>query len=298
MSDEIRKVAFVGLGRMGTGMALNILDAGFDLTVYNRTAAKMKPLIEKGAAGAGSPREAAEQADVVLTCLMDDQSVLDNVTGENGLLAGLKAGGIHIGATTNSPGLAKQLAELHAAAGSYYVAGPVTGRPDSAAAGTLLSYVAGSPEAVAQCTRLFDAYTSQITYVGEDHSIPNTLKLCGNFMVVSLIELMGEVYAFAEKGGVDLDLIENLIGVILHHPVFQEYAERIHNRRFDPAAFELKSGFKDVQLMLQASTAVRAPLSYASLIREKFLAALAQGMENRDWSAIYEITRANAGLVE
>jgi len=296
MSDEIRKVAFIGLGRMGAAMANNILEAGFDLTVHNRTPSKMEPLVAKGAAGASSPREAVAEADAVLTCLLDDRSVLANMTGENGVLAGLKPGGIHIGTTTVSPRHAAQMAKLHAEHGSYYVAGPVVGRPDAAEAGQLLTYVAGDPDVISRCDRLFDAYTMQCTNLGTKHSVANSVKLAINYTVISLVELIGQVYAFAEKSEIELEFMEQLFGVLFGHPVVKQYLRRIRTRTFDDAAFELISGFKDVQLMLQASTDARAPLNYGSIIREKFITAIAQGMEYRDWSAIYDVTRMNAGL--
>lgn len=296
MAEEIRRVAFIGLGRMGAAIAMNILEAGFDLTVYNRTTSKAEPLVQAGAKGAQSPKEAVEGVDVVVSCLMDDKSVLDCVEGKDGILAGLRKGAIHVGTTTNSPGLAAQLAELHTAHGSYYIAGPVLGRPDAAAAAQLLTYVAGDPEAVERSRPVLESYTRQVSDLGPDPRVANTLKLCLNFMAISLVEMMGEVYSFAEKGGVDLGLMETMVKSILKNPVFDGYAKRIRERDFDDAAFELKSGFKDVQLMLQTAVDNRAPLNYASVIHDKLLAALAQGWDYRDWSAIYDITRMNAGL--
>jgi 3-hydroxyisobutyrate dehydrogenase-like beta-hydroxyacid dehydrogenase len=296
MSDEIRRVGFIGLGRMGAGIARNILKAGFELTVYNRTPQKMKPLVDEGARGAGSSKEAAARADAVLTCLMDDASVLDNVTGEDGLLAGLNPGAVHIGTTTVSPPCATRLAELHAAHGSHYVAGPVVGRPDAAERGQLLTFVAGDPGVIASCARLLDAYTLGITNVGKEHRLANSLKLALNYVGVSIIELMGQVYAFGEKSGIDVQLLNQLMGAMFAPPALKEYAERIRTRNFDDVGFDLVSGLKDVQLMLQASTDTRVALPYAGVIREKFLAAIANGMGGKDWSAIYEVTRMNAGL--
>src|SRR5512140_166020 len=140
-SGSNQRVGFIGLGRMGAAIAHRLLQAGFALTVYNRTAAKLEPLIKAGAAGARSPREAAAGAGVLLTSLMDDQSVLDMVTGDDGMLAGLARGAIHIGTSTVSPGCATRLAELHAAHGSTYIAAPVLGRPDAAEAGQLQTFV-------------------------------------------------------------------------------------------------------------------------------------------------------------
>jgi len=296
MAEAIQRVGFIGLGRMGSGMARNVLKAGFTLTVYNRTAEKMKPLIDEGATGASSPREAAAGADAVLTSLMDDASVLDNVTGENGLLAGLKPGAVHIGTTTVSPRCATQLAELHTAHGSHYVAGPVLGRPDAAERKELLTFVAGDPEVIARCRLLFDAYTAGVINVGKEPRLANSMKLAVNYMGISLIDLMGQVYAFGERSGLDAQLLNQMMTAIVAPPAFKGYADRIRARNFDEVGFDLLSGFKDVQLILQASTDTRVPLAYASIIREKFLAAIAHGMEGKDWSVITEVTRINAGL--
>src|ERR1700686_1483666 len=122
-------VACVGLGRMGSGIARNIQNAGFRLTVFNRTTEKMKPLVEAGATAAGTPREAATSADIVVTNLMDDASVLSAMSGDNGILAGMRPDAIHIGTTTISPSLSSRLGELQGVQGSHYGAGPAAGRP-------------------------------------------------------------------------------------------------------------------------------------------------------------------------
>jgi 3-hydroxyisobutyrate dehydrogenase-like beta-hydroxyacid dehydrogenase len=296
MEKEIQKVGFIGLGKMGNPIAQNILDAGFELTVYNRTPEKMKPLLSLGAKGASSLLEAARGADAVITCLMDDQTELDCTLGEDGLLAGLRPGGIHVGTATISPNCAATLAKLHKNNGSYYIAAPLFGRPDAAAAGTLLTYIAGDEDVIKKCENLFKAYAGTHIYMGGDPKIVNSIKLTMNFMLVSLIELFSQAYTFAEKSGIEPEFTQELIMTVLHHPVMKEYTTRLQSLDFDPAAFELIAGYKDVELMLQASSDVRAPLIFASAIREKFLTALARGMAEKDWSAIYEITRLNAGL--
>jgi 3-hydroxyisobutyrate dehydrogenase-like beta-hydroxyacid dehydrogenase len=203
---------------------------------------------------------------------------------------------VHVGTTTVSPGCAARLAELHAAHGSYYVAAPVVGRPDAAERGQLLTCVAGDPEVIARCARLFEAYTAGVTHVGSKHEVANSLKLAINYIGVSLIELMGEVYAFGEKSGIDVQLLNQIMKGMWAPPPLKEYADRILNRDFDNVGFDLVSGLKDVQLMLQASTDTRVALSYAAVIREKLLSAIAHGMGSKDWSAICEVTRMNAGL--
>jgi 3-hydroxyisobutyrate dehydrogenase-like beta-hydroxyacid dehydrogenase len=256
----------------------------------------MRALIDAGAAGAGSPREAAAGADAVLTCLMDDRSVLESVTGERGLLAGLDAGAIHIGTTTVSPRCARQLAELHAEDGSHYVAAPVAGRPDAAEARQLLSFTAGDEEVIARCERLFGAYSQAAIRVAAEHAVANSLKIAVNYMGTSFLELMGEVYAFGEKSGIEPQFLDLLMKTMFGHPALHAYAERIRTRNFDDVGFELTAGLKDVELMLEASGETRVALPYASIIRDKLLAAIAHGMGRKDWSGFYEITRMNAGL--
>lgn len=296
MEKDIQRVGFVGLGKMGYPIAKNILNAGFEVTIYNRSPEKMKSLLSAGAKGASSPREAAQGADVVITCLMDDQSELESTLGENGILAGLKPGAVHIGTATISPSCAATLAELHKTNGSHYVAAPLFGRPDAAAAGKLLTYVAGDEDVIKACNNLFNAYSGSHIYMGDDPKIVNSIKLTMNFILVCLIELFSQAYTFAEKSGIEPEFTQELIMTVLNHPVLKEYTTRLRLQDFEPAAFELIAGFKDVELMLQASSDVRAPLLFASAIREKFLTAIARGMSEKDWSAIYEITRLNAGL--
>jgi 3-hydroxyisobutyrate dehydrogenase-like beta-hydroxyacid dehydrogenase len=286
-------VACVGLGRMGSGIARNIQNAGFGLTVYNRTAEKMKPLVEGGAAAASTPREAAAAADVVVTNLMDDASVLGAVSGDNGILAGMRPDAIHIGTTTISPSLSTRLGELHAAQGSHYVAGPVAGRPDAAAAGKLFTFAAGKPEWLERCRPVMNAYANRIIPMGEDPAIAMSMKLVGNFMVASLIELIGEAYVFAECRGVDSSFLTNMFKQFV--PAAGEYVDRICTRDFGRAGFTLDGGTKDITLILQAAAEVHAPLSYASVVRDKCLAAQARGMGEMDWSVMTETSRFDAG---
>lgn len=286
-------VACVGLGRMGSGIARNIQNAGFGLTVYNRTTEKMKPLVEAGATGASTPREAAASADIVVTNLMDDASVLGAITGENGILAGMRPDAIHIGTTTISPSLSTRLGELHEAQGSHYVAGPVAGRPDAAAAGKLFTFAAGKPEWLERCRPVMNAYANRIIPMGEDPAIAMSMKLVGNFMVASLIELIGEAYVFAECRGVDPSIITNMFKQFI--PAAGEYVDRIGTRDFGRAGFTLDGGTKDITLILQAAAEVHAPLSYASVVRDKCLAAQARGMGQLDWSVMTETSRFDAG---
>lgn len=291
------KVAVIGLGNMGAGIARNIAKAGFDLIVYNRTASKMKPFTDAGATGAASPKEAAARADIVVTCLMGDDSVLETVEGENGLLAGMKPGGIHIGTSTISPQCATRLASLHAEQGSHYVAGPVAGRPDVAAAGELVTFVAGEADVIDKCKPVLDAYTRMVRTVSDEHRLANAMKLCVNYVAASVIELMGQVYAFAEKSGLDPSKPEEMFQMMWAFPGLKEYATRIRERDFDSeGGFAMTGGLKDVQLMLDASEAEGASLEYGEIIKRKLVEGIDKGMGAKDWSGIYEVTRIHADL--
>jgi 3-hydroxyisobutyrate dehydrogenase-like beta-hydroxyacid dehydrogenase len=247
---------------MGSGIAHNIQRAAFPLTVFNRTREKMKPLVDAGAIAAGSPREAAAAADIVVTNLMDDASVLGTVTGDTGILAGMRPDAIHIGTTTISPSLSTRLGELHSAKGSHYIAGPVAGRPDAAAAGKLFTFMAGKPEWIERCRPVVDAYANRIIPMGEDPAIAMSMKLVGNFMVASLVELIGEAYVFAECRGVDSSFLTGMFKQFM--PAAGEYVDRISTRDFGRAGFTLDGGTKDITLILEAAAEVHAPLSYAS----------------------------------
>src|SRR5215470_11602070 len=181
----IMNVAFIGLGNMGSNIAQCILKAGFDLTVWNRTVSKAQPLVEQGAKQAVSAKEATSRADVVVTSLMDDQSILDNLQAENGILAGLRRGAIHLCVMTISPRCADKLEKIHQKHGSSYVAGPVSGRPEMAASGQLISYLAGAPAAVEQVTPVCKAYSKQIIMISERPRTANVMKLAVNYNVIS-----------------------------------------------------------------------------------------------------------------
>jgi 3-hydroxyisobutyrate dehydrogenase-like beta-hydroxyacid dehydrogenase len=296
MSGTQLSVACIGLGRIGSGIARNVQASGCRLIVYNRNPQKTEPLVASGAARAVSPREAAAAADIVITSLMDDHSVLENVKGDAGILAGMRPGAIHIGTSTVSPRASTQLAALHASHGSQYVAAPVVGRPDAAAAGKLITFVAGKAEAVERCRPVIETYAAKMIVLGDDPAAAPSLKLVVNFFGASMLEVMGEALVFAEKRGLNLELVGGMFKELIHHPAMPVYLDKIRTRKFDDdIGFTLDGGLKDVQLMLDAAAEVHLPIPCASLIRDKCLTAKAHGMGQRDWSVFTEVTRINAG---
>jgi len=294
MAQAIRSVAFIGLGKMGSAMAAHVLDAGFELTVYNRTPTKAEPLVARGARPAPSPKQAAAAADAVVTNLMDDASVRAVTDGAEGLLAGLRPGSIHVGTTTNSPALATELARSHAARGCHYLAAPVLGRPDAAAARKLVTLAAGPPEAVERCKPLLESWSAAVTEFGDDPAVASSAKLCLNYFVVSLIDVIGEVFALADKSGVATEKINGFFQMMLAHPGLKAYAARIAERDFRDVGFELAGGLKDGNLILDAARAAGVPLGHAEVVCDKFREAVASGMGSEDWAAVTEITRRRA----
>jgi len=296
MAESSYRVGFIGLGRMGAAMARRVLTAGFRLAVYNRTRAKMQPLLDAGAVGAASPAEAAAGAQVVVTNLMDDQSVLDVTAGPEGLLQRLQAGAIHIGTTTVSPRCATRLAALHAAHGSHYVAAPVLGRPHVAEAGQLVSFVAGDADVIVRCQPVVSAYSRAVMPVSATPAVANSLKLVANYMLCATVDLIGQVFVFGEKSGIDPQYLDMVTQTMFSHPGLREYTTRMRARRFDEVGFDLLGGLKDVELILDASTETRAPLPFANVARDKVLTAIAHGLGAKDVSVAYEVTRMCAGL--
>ncbi len=292
------KVAFIGLGNMGSGIAQCVLKAGFDLTVWNRTASKMDPLINNGAKSAATAKAAVNGADVVITSLMDDKSIIDSLQAPDGILAGMKPGAVHVCVTTISPDCADQLAEIHGKHGSHYVSGPVVGRPDAAASGTLATFLAGDAKAVELVTPVCQSYSKTVTAISESPRVANCMKLCINYNIISTIEMIGETYVLAEKCGVPLEPMRDFYQEALFaHPALKMYAEKLRTRNFaGRGGFVMKGGLKDVRLMLSTAEKVGADLEIGMIVERKLHAGVSAGMEETDWSAIYEITRREAGL--
>jgi 3-hydroxyisobutyrate dehydrogenase-like beta-hydroxyacid dehydrogenase len=282
------KVAVIGVGRMGSAIAEAILAAGFDLTVYARTASKAQPLAALGARLAASVADAASEADVVLTSLRDDASVTEVVRAEGGLLDSMRSGAVHAGATTISPALSDRLAAWHEAAGSRYVAAPVVGRRERVFEHNLVTFAAGRAEDIEVARPVLEALGT-VRVVGPRHSSANVLKLLNNFITAAWLELMGEVYALAERNDISREEAHDLLVWALGKKGLRDYAAEIRDRAFDDAGFELTTGLKDVELMLQAGAESGVELPYAAVVRERMLAAIDRGLGQKDWAALAEL---------
>jgi 3-hydroxyisobutyrate dehydrogenase-like beta-hydroxyacid dehydrogenase len=290
-------IGFIGLGNMGRGIAGNLLKAGHQLTVWNRSREKGKAFVSSGARMAESPADAARGAEAVITMLTDDLALEQVVFGDDGLLNTLSREGIHISMSTISVALSQRLQKTHGERGQEYVSAPVFGRPEAAAAAKLFVVPAGPKKAIEKCQPLFSAIGQQTFVMGEEAPMANVVKLSGNFLIASVIESMGEAMALVRKYGVDAQqYLELLTNTLFAAPVYKTYGGLIVNQQFEPAGFQLKLGLKDVRLALAAGEALSVPLPVASLIRDQALAAIASGLGEKDWSSLSQMAARNAGL--
>ncbi len=291
------KVGFIGLGRMGAPIAANLVHARHDVAVWNRSGEKARPLVEAGAILVASPRQAAAGRDVVLTMLADDAALDAVLSGEEGILVGLKAGALHISMSTIAVVTAESAAARHAERGQSFLSAPVFGRPDAASAAKLFVVAGGDPAHVQLATPLFDAISQKVFHVSEKPSAANLVKLCGNFMILSAIEALGEAMTLAEKGGVPkAKLLEVLTGTLFDAPVFRNYGAILVEEAFRPAGFAAPLGLKDMRLVSQAAEAGHVPMPLLSLLRDHLLQTIAKEGENIDWSGIARTIAKNAGL--
>jgi 3-hydroxyisobutyrate dehydrogenase-like beta-hydroxyacid dehydrogenase len=290
------RIAFIGLGKMGSGIASSLLEAGHHLTVYNRTEEKTKRFADKGATVAKSPAEACQSCEAAVTMLADDYAVESVVFGKDGIVSALPPKATHISHSTISTAFARRLATEHAAKEQGYLSVPVFGRPDAAENKKLIVAPAGDNNLVQRFRPLFDAIGRATFIVGSDPWQANAVKLCGNFMIASMMESFGETFAVLRKSGVDHHAFLNIMNELFASPVYKGYGSAIADEHFSPAGFALKLGLKDIRLVLQTSDEVTAPMPFASILRDQFISALANGQGELDWSSVGAISARNAGL--
>jgi 3-hydroxyisobutyrate dehydrogenase-like beta-hydroxyacid dehydrogenase len=291
------KVGFIGLGSMGAGMSRNLIKAGHDLVVYNRTRSRVQEMQSLGAKVADSASEAAGRAEALITMLADDRAVQDVIFEPGAAIESLPEGAVHISMSTISVDLSRKLAKSHAEKHQNYIAAPVFGRPDAAAAGKLFIVSAGPSESIEKCRSLFAAMGQKTVMINEDAPAANLIKLSGNFLTTTVIESLAECFALMRKAGVDpRRFLEVLTNSLFSAPVYKTYGAMIAAETFEPVGFKLPLGFKDNRLLLAAAEEASVPMPMASLMHDRFVAALAQGLENADWSAIARVTYRNAGL--
>lgn len=291
------RIGFVGLGRMGVGMAGRLLEAGHTLAVYNRTAQRAEKLRERGAVVAETPEAAARGAEVVFTMLADDAAVEHVVFAADGILAAMDNGAVHVSASTISVALAHRLTEAHARAGQRYLSAPVFGRPDAAAAGRLFVVAAGPAETQALVQPLLDAMGQRTYRMGLEPSNANLVKLSGNFMLFAAIEALAESFALIRKAGVDVAAFKDLLtSSLFNAPVYHTYGDLLVSARDEQPGFTVPLALKDVRLAIAAAESLRVPMPVASLVHDAFVSAMARGYEQRDQAVLGRVAAENAGV--
>lgn len=291
------KIAFLGLGSMGAAMAANLLKAGFPLTVYNRTAAKADALREQGATVAPTPADAVREADIVFTMVTDDHALEALTTGPDGILSALRPGAIHASCSTVAPDTTRRLADAHAVHGSVLVASPVFGKPDVAAAGKLWVGSSGPAEA-RERLKAAQAAIGQGTHdFGNDPGAASVAKLCGNFLLGTVIEGLAEALTLAEKCGLDrVGFYEMLTSTIFNTPVYKGYGKLIAEQHYQPVGAPPAIIRKDMNLVVQEAYKQAVPMPFANIIRDRLTATVALGEPDVDWASFAKRVSEDAGM--
>ena len=291
------KIAFLGLGSMGAAMAANLLRAGFPLTVYNRSADKAEPLRRQGATVAPTPAEAVREASIVFTMVTDDQALEEITTGPEGILSALPPGAVHASCSTVAPDTNRRLATAHAAHGSALVASPVFGKPDVAVAGKLWVGSSG-PAAAREKLKAAQAAIGQGTHdFGDDPGAASVAKLCGNFLLGTVIEGLAEALTLAEKCGLDrIDFYEMLTSTLFNNPIYKGYGKLIAEQHYQPVGAPPAIIRKDMNLVVQEAYKNAVPMPFANLIRDRLTATVALNEPNVDWASFAQRVSDDAGM--
>jgi 3-hydroxyisobutyrate dehydrogenase-like beta-hydroxyacid dehydrogenase len=288
------ETGFIGLGAMGRAMVVNLLKAGHHVRVWNRSRAPMDELARQGAEPVEEPRLAFR--GVVISMLADDKAARETILGQR-LLDSAPSGTVHVNMATISVRFAEELAAEHRRHGVQYVAAPVFGRPEAAAAGQLNIVAAGDAAAIDRAQPLLDVIGQRTWRVGADPLQANAVKVAGNFMIAAAIESMAEAAVMVERHGVPAaEMLNVLTNTLFAAPVYKNYGALIAERRYEPPGFRLTLGLKDIRLVLEAADSGRTPMPFASVLRDHLLEAVAQGQGERDWAALAEVARRHAGL--
>jgi 3-hydroxyisobutyrate dehydrogenase-like beta-hydroxyacid dehydrogenase len=289
-------IGFIGIGHMGAPMALNLLQAGHRVTVYNRTRIKAEELAAKGGRVADRIADAC-QGDVVITMLSEDAAVETVVFGQGGVLESLRRDAIHVSMSTISVAFSERMAEAHEKLGQGYVAAPVFGRPEAAAQAKLYIVAAGTDALIARCLPLLEALGQEIFVISPKPPDANLVKLTGNFLIASVLESLGEAFALVRKAGIDPHrYLDVLTRSLFSAPVYRTYGSIIAEDKAPVVGFKMALGLKDVRLALAAADASMVPMPIASLLRDHFVEAIALGDGEADWSELGRLALRRSGI--
>jgi 3-hydroxyisobutyrate dehydrogenase-like beta-hydroxyacid dehydrogenase len=289
-------VGFIGLGHMGQAMARNLLKSTINVTVWDRTPSHAEALREDGAMVADTPA-AACTGEVVITMLAEDRAVEDVILGSGRVIRALPENAVHVSMSTITVALSQELTEAHRTAGQHFVAAPVFGRPEAAAAAQLHIVAAGEAEPVDRCRPLFDAMGQKTFVLGAFPPAANLVKLGGNFLIASVIQSLGEAVALMRKADVPAHrFLEILTESLFAAPVYKTYGQLILDEKYQPAGFRMPLALKDIRSVLAAAEAKAVPMPVASLIHDRLMTQVARGNDDLDWSGLARLAAEDAGL--
>lgn len=279
----MKNITFIGLGNMGLPMAQNLINAGYQLNVYNRTANKAQQL--KGNFKLfENIAEACKNQDIVITMLANDETLNDACLGDNGFLEVLNKGAIHISMSTISPDTSRELFKKHKVLGQHYLTAPVFGRPAAAADAKLYICTSGENEVKEKVKPILEILGQAIYDFGQEPGAANVVKLTGNFMIMASMETMAEAFTLAEKHGLDREQVANFFGeTVFNAPIYKNYGTLIAKKQYQPVGFKASLGFKDARLASKMALDAEMPAPLLSLVYNRLLSSLANGGADNDW---------------
>jgi 3-hydroxyisobutyrate dehydrogenase-like beta-hydroxyacid dehydrogenase len=289
------KIAFLGLGNLGTPIAESLVSSGFDVTVWNRTPSKAQPLAELGAKVVENAIDAITPGALVFSVLADD-AVLKEIFNRE-LVEKIGTNGVHISMSTISPDTSRQLSKLHEEYQAIYIAAPIFARPEAVRAGIGNICFSGNADAKERIKPVLQTFVKGIFDFGDDPGAANVIKLAGNFMIAASLEMMSEAFTMAEKNGISrLSIYEMLTQTLFAAPIFQNYGKIVAQHGYETVAFGLPLGLKDVNLTLQTAAKVNVPMPMADLVRNRLISAIGKDRAHLDWSALALGASDDAGL--
>lgn len=278
-----KKIGFIGLGNMGLEMAKNLVSSGYHLQVYNRSPEKAAQLEATAISHCRTAAEAASGVQLLISMLSDDSAVRSVLTGPEGILRTFPKTGIHLSMSTLSPGAAKEFSELHTQAGNTYLSAPVFGRPEAAAARKLWVCVSGDNAAKAQAKEVLDCLGQGVTDFGADVQNASVVKILGNFMIFSSVEMMAEAFRLAEASGLDRAAVASFFGsTVFNAPVYQNYGRLIAERQYEPVRFKAVLGLKDLRLAHDLAEQKQTAMPAVELTYNRLKNAVDNGLGDRD----------------
>jgi len=281
---------------MGSALATRLHHAGLTVTVYNRTSSKMTRFENKGISCADSIQMAVNNADLVISCLFDDASVLETITGENGILHHMSKNACYVSTETMLPKTIEKLWAVFQDGEKQYLPAAILGGPKEVANNKATVFTSGNASANKRYETILKLFTEQIYYMGDKPEWAMVMKIAMNYTYVTNLELISELYVFTEKHGIPPEYIQKTLYTVFQLPGFRECIDQIHHRNFTEVNFAVSGGDKDLKVFQQAFTGIGSVPRLGHLLGERFTTAKASSLEDKDWTAIYEIVRNESGL--